>query len=494
MSLLTIAPWFVIALAVVAATGLIGSFWRPNSARCFSLKGASLPAPPRRGHYLILLAFFAAFALYGSLIPFQFRALEFAEALKTFSQILRSEVVVESRSDWLANVLLAIPLGFCGLAVLGVDRPGMSRQLLQAAFVVPICTTFSAGLEFSQLWAPPRTCSQNDIAAQTIGAIGGAGLWLIAGQPLTNFARGFLSNHETREPTNRLMLAYSAVLVIYSVLPLDLTISPAELYHKFRDGRVMLRPLIWEDFSPQQISNTLANALLFATVGMLAASRRGAFLQERPLLRAVLWAFCLSLGIETVQLFVLSRFTKASDIVLGTLAAVIGGGSSVLLSSRARSLRHHPAADQPRVYPWFILAAVYAVCLVILFAAPFEWLHDPVRIAKRWRNMWKIPFAYAKYWGDPLDALSDVMLKLLLFGSLGALLARGLAAGWTSPSRRRLWHAAAVMVCAALALTIELLQVYLPPHVADVTDVLLAASGAWLGIMAVSYIVQHPIS
>ena len=143
------------------------------------------------------------------------------------------------------------------------------------------------------------------------------------------------------------MLAYSAVLVIYSVLPLDLTISPTELYHKFRDGRVVLRPLIWKEFFPQQLSNTLGNALLFATVGMLAASWRGAFLKDRPLLRAVLWGFCLSLGIETMQLFVLSRFTKASDIVLGTLAAAIGGGTSVLLSSRSRSLLQHSKRFNP---------------------------------------------------------------------------------------------------------------------------------------------------
>jgi len=38
-----------------------------------------------------------------------------------------------------------------------------------------------------------------------------------------------------------------------------------------------------------------------------------------------------------------------------------------------------------------------------------------------------------------------------------------------------------------LATAIEMLQVYLPPHVADMTDVLLATLGASLGVFAIKF-------
>ena len=50
---------------------------------------------------------------------------------------------------------------------------------------------------------------------------------------------------------------------------------------------------------------------------------------------------------------------------------------------------------------------------------------------------------------------------------------------------RGLFSAAVVMLAMAVAGAIELAQVFLPPHVPDVTDVLLAAIGATIGVTIV---------
>ena len=106
-----------------------------------------------------------------------------------------------------------------------------------------------------------------------------------------------------------------------------------------------------------------------------------------------------------------------------------------------------------------------------------------------------------------MAALEDVMFKLLLFASLGGLLARGMATilqpsclGKTDEVRgkiisrqslrRLLLPGVAILGCAVWATIIELLQVYLPPHVPDLTDVLTAIAGAWLGIMALTHVCQ----
>jgi VanZ family protein len=504
MPLLTIAPWFAALLVILVVIGIGAQLLDPRQSMRPSAVSASPPAPPRRGHYLVLLFGFAAFALYGSLIPFDFISVGFEDALKRFAQILGSNVGIDSRSDCVANILLAFPLGFCGAASLGADKRGAARAIWQAALVVGLCACYSTSLEFMQLWTPGRTSSQNDIAAQTVGALAGVALWIFAGQRITNWLRGFFFSPESDGRINRLLQAYSVVLFIYSVLPLDITISPAQLYHKFRDHKdLMLAPIVGDEFSATRVSDTLGNVAMFVVVGMLGASRRRGLSNRSPIVSAILWGFCLATAIELAQLFVLSRFTKLSDVIIGTTAAAIGaclmhwilhGAAAVSNSLGARAPQVRPAARK-----WLVLSAVYSGCLCIIFTAPFQWLDDPARIAKRWRNLWNIPFGYSKYWSDPLEALSDVMRKLILFAILGVVVAQFLAALQAPRAaegrgqnkepisrKRRRWicYGLVLCFCAGLSLALEVLQVHLPPHVADSTDVLLATIGGWIGLMA----------
>ena len=60
--------------------------------------------------------------------------------------------------------------------------------------------------------------------------------------------------------------------------------------------------------------------------------------------------------------------------------------------------------------------------------------------------------------------------------------------GTASRQKQSLWINWLVLAsCAVLATAIEMLQVYLPPHVADMTDVLLATVGASLGVLALKF-------
>ena len=62
--------------------------------------------------YVILSLCYLAFVIYGSLIPFQFRSLPIAEAIDRFRHIPYLHLGIQSRADFIANILLYIPLSF----------------------------------------------------------------------------------------------------------------------------------------------------------------------------------------------------------------------------------------------------------------------------------------------------------------------------------------------------------------------------------------------
>ena len=132
-------------------------------------------SPPRSIHYLLLAAGFTAFAIYGSFIPFDYTPLSWSQTLERFRQLPLLDLGLQSRTDWLQNILLFMPIGFFALAALTVDRHGWAWRAACVALVVPVCFLFSVALEFMQFWFPPRTVSQNDIAAETMGDALGAG-------------------------------------------------------------------------------------------------------------------------------------------------------------------------------------------------------------------------------------------------------------------------------------------------------------------------------
>ena len=152
-----------------------------------------LSSPPLRRNHLvwITLAYFLL-VIYGSLVPLHFRPMSLEQAFERFQQIPYLQLGIHSRSDWVANILLFIPLSFLVMATLCVDR---SRRIgiAAAAIVVPACILLAVGIEFVQVFFPPRTVSINDVVAESLGALIGASLWLAYGQSIIDWCRRLLT-------------------------------------------------------------------------------------------------------------------------------------------------------------------------------------------------------------------------------------------------------------------------------------------------------------
>ena len=91
-----------------------------------------------------------------------------------------------------------------------------------------------------------------------------------------------------------------------------------------------------------------------------------------------------------------------------------------------------------------------------------------------------MPFAGLQS-GSTFKAVSDVSRKLLFFAALGMVLSLAIPGEW-SVAMRRAAVVIFVLYVAAVVTTIEMIQVFVKPHVPDFTDVVLCTSGSILGM------------
>jgi glycopeptide antibiotics resistance protein len=481
--------------------------------------------PPRRCHMLAAALFVTAAAIYGSLVPLDFRPLPLDETLRRFQQIPYLTLGIGSRADLVANILLFVPISFLWLGGLALDRRGRLGRWGAAGLVLVLGAALGVGIELVQIWFPPRTTSLNDCYAQSVGSILGVIFWLAFGQSLVNWGRGFSRPSQPAARMDWLLQAYLLGLVVYSVLPLDLTLSLTDLARKWRDGRIVLVPFTDAHATLAYLYQSTIDALMFLPVGMLAArvmmrrtaSRRTAVYGSdrapsvspwRVTALAAAAGGLVSLGIETAPVLVYSRFTSLTDVFWAVCGAMCGGilvawyyRPAARPAAEVRDRGSDGTAGQAEYkvavpgwsapLAWTAAGVSYAALLVYGFCAPFDFLHDPAQLRARYQGMYsRVPFE-ALYYGSEFHAVTEVIKKTVLFGVLGMLVVLAVRRMPGPVVVRRLALLILLLAAAALGLGIELLQVALPPHVADFTDVLLYIAGIVAGIALTGAIVGY---
>ncbi|MBI3409501.1 MAG: VanZ family protein [Planctomycetes bacterium] len=401
--------------------------------------------------------------IYGSLVPLRFRAIPMGHAIAAFQEAMSAPVRFESRSDWVANILLFIPLSFSFMAYLSVDKPH-AISWFAAVIVLPICALLSAAIEFTQLFFPPRVTSINDVAAESLGALIGITFWLVFGQSfIARFRRLWndLGGEERRGVS--LLTAYMVVLLLIHALPLDLTISPVEIYHKYRDGRVQLVPFaggnenIWET-----IQKHLTNIAYFAPVGfLLTRLAQPHWRQPHSWPRVLGTGFGVAGLVELVQLFVVTRYFDVTDIITGGFA--VFGGWAVALTYRQR-----------QTSPNATVFVAWVLLLMFINWQPFDFDFTLDVMAQRPRRLALIPFA-DYYRNNYLSAFDQIFARIVLFIPLGAL------AMLAFPAQRQRGLPAVLAQAVAFTTMLEAGQLFLPSRYASVTDVIIESFGIWLG-------------
>ena len=423
------------------------------------------------------------FVIYGSLVPLDFRDIPLNDAINQFKNIRYLNLGMGSLADWVANILLMIPLAFLWFTLL-TKNARLPAKIFLFIIIWLACFLLALAIEFTQLFFPPRTVSINDIIAESLGSfIGCIAGWLF-GQRFMAWLQLWHQEAEINS-WDRYLQIYLFGLFLYAVLPLDLTLSPIELYHKWNEGRIILLP--FGNLKPSFIENIFqwgSEAALWLPVPLLW-QRTHRFTRFQLYQRL----FLAALVIEFFQLFVYSRVTDITDILLALLGGGIGIQSTKYFSdtspSKPTQMRFQTILS--RSHWWGTLfCLVWSVLLMAVFWYPFNFDLDIALISERTNSFFKIPF-YSYYYGTEFRAVTEVFHKILFFIPLG------IAVAFISWSYR--YSAFSLLVSyfwiALSALGIEAGQIFLSKKNADLTDWVLEVTGGVIGYVVIKQLLTN---
>ena len=442
--------------------------------------GTKSPGNPRALLWLIAVVY-TVFVMYGSLVPLKFHALPWDVAVARFGAIPFLKLGIGSRADWVANLLLFIPLTYLWMGAMTAGG-GRLRNLAATLALVPAATALSVGIEFTQLFFPQRTVSQNDIFAEALGGLVGVLAWWGTGRRFTDWLQSWQHSHTRATLAERLAWTYLAGVVFYNVMPLDLTISLVEIFHKWRSGMVNLVPFAGLPHDPATaLYDIVTDALIWVPLALLWR-----FDGTRSAWRVWGLTLAAATGLEFMQLFVFSRVSDVTDILTASVGAALGS----FVGGRLAKHEAAPGKPLPRE-TWlpFALAGGWMVVLLFVFWFPFDFRTDGAFVKNRLDFVQRVPFE-VYYFGTEYRAITEVLRKTLFFAPLGGLLAWGVARQpwrWRSPL-----FALAMLALGLIPAFIELGQVMLPEKIADTTDWFLAWLGGLGGYAVVRRILRAP--
>ncbi|MBT9569027.1 MAG: VanZ family protein [Thiobacillus sp.] len=421
--------------------------------------GSGLSAESRRGIWLLALAYTVC-VVYGSLVPLDFHARPWDEALAAFHAIPFLELGPGSRADWVANLILYLPLGFFWMGVSWGRAPQVGRRvggtLLAALWLVTLATT----VEFFQLYFPPRTVSLNDLYAEWLGAALGMALWPLAGRSLAALWRRFKQGGALA--VRAALVGYALLYLFLSLFPYDFLLTAAEWRAHLDSGKVGW--LFAETCGAVCGVKLIPEMLAAVPFGLLLRAR------ARRVSLAVAGAagFGMGLTIELVQLSIGSGISQG--------ASVLSRAAGVVLGAALPGVFAH--WDSRRTRPWVRAGILVAL---VPYALALAWLNrwftedwtSTAAALDRLTDIRFIPFYYHYYTSEGV-ALVSLIFQLGLYAPIGI-------AGWFW--KQGMWRqahgaGASAMLATLAATTIEAGKLFILSQHADPTNILIAGVAA----------------
>lgn len=413
---------------------------------------------------------YALFIIYGSLVPLDYRAIPFADALLSFQAIPYLDLGAASRADWIANILLYIPLTFSLAAAITNKAKPFAFTLFISTLILACSIFLAVSIEFYQQYFPPRTVSQNDLIAESLGSIIGLVLWLSYEKHLTKLYQHIL--HGGKNALLASAVLYALAYLALSFFPYDFVTSAHELHDKLNKGNdAFFISNSCGDFI--QCSSKLTTEIILALpLGIFFS----VFLKWHPkrLTAVIIIGFLLGLVIEGIQLFVISGIAQGISIMTRIIGMILGEK----IYSRAKQLQDPFAflnAVNLKKY-LLILSLPYLVILASLNGWSLsENTHNP-DISGSFNNINWLPFYYHYYTTEAV-ALTSLLSIFAMYFPIGIAL-------WLwkfnkNPSRTYNLHAGLYASC--LCLLMESGKLFFILKHPDPTNLIISFVSAALG-------------
>lgn len=378
---------------------------------------------------------YLAFVIYGSLVPLAFQPRPLAETLNAFANIRWLNLGLASRADWVANLLLYMPLGFLASAWLTTAGQRISARLAAAMFALPFCLALAVGVEFIQLYFPGRTVSLNDLLAEALGSLIGAGLFVGLGERVTRMWQRWLEGG--KHALGAVALAYLGAYLALSLFPFDFLVSQAELSQKWSSDTVSwLVAGSGCDKPALCLVRLIVEILLVAPLGAVVAHQRGS--RRGGMLLAAILGAMLGILLELVQAFI------ASSLVQGVSVLTRGVG----MAAGFMVYRHFIRGGARAMPGWALLLAAGFWLLLLIWLN--GWLtHSWLGWEEAKTQLEEVRFLpfYYHYYTTETQALTSLLSVAGMYAPLGVWYWL-----WLPTRPKAIWLAAltAVVLCGVM--------------------------------------------
>jgi VanZ family protein len=231
---------------------------------------------------------------YGSLYPFQFHIP--MNGIGPVSTFLATWNERPGRGDFLANILLYLPLGF--FLLLGSERG--SQVAGKLIWAVLAGAMLSLTIELTQYYDEGRVTSATDFYANTLGTLLGSGAALTLG---ANFRWPFVGAVAARPIPTMLVCAWLAYRLYPYVPTIDL--------HKY--WRALKPVILTPSLSPYDLFRQTAIWLsLYALLEAVVRQRRSAYI-----------GLLFAIGVMVARIFVIDAELRMAELAGATVALAI---------------------------------------------------------------------------------------------------------------------------------------------------------------------------
>ncbi len=426
-----------------------------------------------RSHALLPYLAWLGFVIYGSLLPFELRDISLDQGIESFFNIRYLDLGVVSRADWVANILLYIPLAYLGCNwVAGKHRNAAMRGF--AVFVVLfLCGVTAIGVEFTQTFFAPRTVSLNDLLAEGIGTLIGIFVWLTQERRIRSTWRALAQGG--RQSILAAIAMYGVLYLLLALFPFDFLISYQELERKVSSDFLGWVFAANCGLGLRCLAQQVGEIAAILPLGVLLALANPSISLKRVFLAGA----AISLAIELIQLFLASGTTQGASVLLrgGGLAAGIYLGQ--YLHSNGVGLI---AGLVRRLFPFLLLP------YLAFIAGLNSWYSGTwVGLSTAWARIPDLAFLpfYYQYFTTETHAVASLLAQMTMYAPIG-IAVWAFTPGESQTARPGLKRAA---IMAALAsLLVETGKLFIPPLHPDFTNLVIAASGSAFACWLASWI------